>query len=163
MKKLILVLLLFSGFNLSAFEVYGLKSGMTKTEFYELTGCQAAVEKYNRENTYTKATLKWCFDGSLSLDYFEDINPSVFFQWTHEDKLWRVSLQHRKPSGILKGIAFKKAVQEAHPGMEVVESSSTNQYGTVEYLIVTYIDESLSNSSINHYTKSFLEELNNKK
>ena len=36
MKKLILLPLLFSAFYLSAFEVYGLKSGITKTEFYEL-------------------------------------------------------------------------------------------------------------------------------
>ena len=163
MKKLILLPLFFSAFYLSAFEVYGFKSGMTKTEFYELTNCQAAVDQFNIEYTYTKVELTSCFDGSLKPDYFEDIVPTVLFQWTHEDKLWRVSLQHVKRSGILQGIAYRRAVEEAHPGVDIVESSKTSKYGTTEYLTVNYIDESLSNNSIDHYAKNYLEELNNKK
>ena len=155
-------LLLFS-FNTYAFEVYGLKSGMTKTEFYELTDCQAGVDKYNRENSYSTAYLSWCLDSSIRLDYFNDISPTIFYQWTHEEKLWRVSLRHTKRKDILQGIAYKRAIQKAHPGMDILESSSTSQYGTTEFLTVTYIDDSLSESSIDHYVNIYLEDLNNKK
>ena len=61
--------------SLSAFEVYGIKSGMTKEEYYAAVDCQAGVDKYNVGKTGkydTKASLDWCEDSSLrDLPYFE--------------------------------------------------------------------------------------------
>ena len=171
MKKIILLPLLFSAFCLSAFEVYGLKGGMTKTEFYELTACQAFVDQYNKDNPPGKReTLKDISFCEYGIGYysvgsvkkvplFRNVKPSIYLQWTHDDKLWRVSVKHTKPEkvGILQGIAFERAVRESHPGMEIVESSYNSQYVNLDYLTVNYIDDALSDMSIKHYMNQYLE------
>ena len=171
MKKIILLPLLFSAFYLSAFEIYGLKGGMTKAEFYELTDCQAFVDQYNKDNPPGKrATAKnidFCEYGigyysagdSNKLPLFRNIKPSIYLQWTHDDKLWRVSVRHTKPEklGILQGIAYERAIRESHPGMEIKESSYKSQYVDIDYFTVTYIDDAVSEESIKHYVNQYLD------
>lgn len=168
MKKYLMALslsILFTN-SVNAFEVYGIKSGITKDEFYSLVGCQAVVDKYNSELTSsysTKAKLSWCQDGSLDLPYFEGMYPDRFMQWTHDDRLWRLQIRVRKTSGIIQGLAQQKAFQAAFPGMEIIESSSTSQYGTTNYMSVMLIDDALFQESLDYYEKDYLEKFNTKK
>lgn len=170
MKKLIFLPLLFSAFYLSAFELYGLKSGMTKDEFYELTNCQAYIDNYNStKSTYSDAkSLESCYSNIIGavengLNYFEGVLPRIYLDWTHDDRLWRADFTYFKKKGILQGIAFKEALQNAHPGKEIKETSTTSSYGTTEYLNVIYIDQALSDASINFYTEEFSKTIKNKK
>ncbi len=159
----------------SEFEVYGLKSGITKTEFYQLVNCQEFITNYNEKKSQylDSKNLTHCltapYNRSNTGEYeyanlpFFAIEPTLSLAWTHDDKLWRVVVQHQKPSGILEGIAYARAVSEAHPGMEIKEVSVRGEYSTKEYLTVTYIDNALSDNSINHYKSKYLTEINNKK
>ena len=161
----------------SEFEVYGLKSGITKTEFYELTKCQEFIDTYNEKSPPTRYSpakeLSYCLEAPYNsrntgnyeyanLPFFA-IEPVLSLAWTHDDKLWRVVVQHQKPSGILEGIAYAMAVSQAHPGMDIKESSVRGEYSTKEYLTVTYIDNALSDNSINHHLSEYLTKINNKK
>ena len=159
-------LLLFS-FNTYAFEVYGLKSGITKTEFYELTNCQAYIDQYNIDNPpsrYSPARTKnYCINNIIGaiadtdLDYFEGIaNSLIYTEWTHENKLWRIQIFYFKPGGILQGLAFMRALEEAFPGKEITEDSKGRQ-------VITFVDDTLSNGAIDHYKKQSLEKINYKK
>ena len=159
------------------FEIYGLKSGMTKAEYYELTNCQAFVDNFNaKKSRYQDAKdLTACLDvpktfgsehaeyGHESMAYFDGIGPDLGLSWTHDDRLWRVQIQETVPSGILQEIGFRRAFQDAFPALEVQESSSTSQYGTTEYLTVMFIDSDLSEVSVEHYQAEYLKKLNNKK
>lgn len=176
MKNLLFLPLLFLTVYLPAFDIYGLKSGMTKTEFYEMTNCQAFVDNYNlKKSSYSDTQdLTYCLEvpklwgsdhesyGHESMPYFDGIEPSISLEWTHDDKLWRVQLTDVIPSGILQSIAFKQAFAEAFPGMEIQESSSTTQYGTTNRLTVVYIDSTLSDQSVSFYKNEYLNELKNK-
>ena len=152
--------------SLSAFEVYGIKSGMTKEEYYAAVDCQANVDKYNEGKTGrydTKASLSWCEDTSLDLPYFEGMYPSRFLKWTHDDRIWRLHIRVRKNDGIIAGVAQRNAMQKAFPGKEITETSTTSQYGTTEYLSVLFIDNKVFQESLNHYEKDYLEKFNTKK
>ena len=168
MKKPLLALTLAILFTNSAiaFEVYGIKSGVTKDEYYELVGCQAAVDEYNVDKTSTyavKASLSWCQDGSIDLPYFEDVYPNKFMQWTHDDRLWRLQIRVLKRSGIIEGVAQELAMKEAFPGSEIVESSTSSQYGTTDYMSILFIDDKIFQESLDHYQKEYLEKFNTKK
>jgi hypothetical protein len=179
--KNILVFIIISLMSVAAysseFEVYGLKSGITKTEFYELTKCQEFIDTYNTKNPpsrYSPAKeLSYCLQAPYNsgntgeyeyanLSFFA-IEPSLSLAWTHDDKLWRVTATYEKASGILEGISYAMAVTQAHPGMDVKESSVRGEYGTKEYLTVHYIDDALSDNSVNHYLEIYLTKINNKK
>tara|TARA_Y100001970_G_C13756144_1_gene613414 strand:+ start:117 stop:611 length:495 start_codon:yes stop_codon:yes gene_type:complete len=164
MKKYLIILIstaLFSN-SLNAFEVYGIKSGITKEEYYALVDCQAAVDKYNSELTssYAKrARLSWCEDTSLDLAYFEGMYPGRFMQWTHDNRLWRLQIRVVKRSGIIEGLGQKRAMEAAFPEKEIIESSS----GTTEYMSVMFIDDKLFQESLKHYKDTYLERFNIKK
>lgn len=176
MKNLLFLPLLFLTAYLPAFDIYGLKSGMTKTEFYEMTNCQAFVDNYNlKKSSYSDTRdLTYCLEvpklwgsdhesyGHESMPYFDGIEPSIDLEWTHDDKLWRVQITDTVPKGILKSIAFKQAFAEAFPGIEIQESSSTSQYGTTNRLTVVYIDSTVSDQSVSFYKNEYLNELKNK-
>ena len=168
MKKYLLTLslaILFTNY-VNAFEVYGIKSGMAKDEFYSQVDCQAGVDKYNSELTSsysTRAKLSWCEDGSIDLPYFEGVFPDRFMEWTHDDRLWRLQIRVRKTSEIIQGLAQQKAFQAAFPGMEIIESSTTSQYGTSNFMSVLFIDDALFQESLDHYEKEYLEKFNTKK
>lgn len=179
-KKRIVFPILFSVFacNVYAFEVYGLKSGMTKSEYYELTDCQAYVDNYNsKKSKYSeKEDLKRCLSAPSSnltskhpeygysyMPYFDDIEPKLSLSWTHDDRLWRVQVTSVLPGGILPKIAFRKAFAEAFPGKEIKESEEIGQYSTTEYLTVMFIDNEISDESIEHHYKKFLLTLNKNK
>lgn len=168
MKKYLMALslaILFTN-SVSAFEVYGIKSGITKDEFYSLVDCQANVDKYNSElpSKYsTTAKLSWCQDKSLDLPYFEGVYPDRLMQWTHDDRLWRFQIRVIKHSGIIQGLAQKSAFQAAFPEMEIIETSSTNKYGTTNYMSIMFIDDAVFQESMNYYEKDYLEKFNTKK
>jgi len=176
MKNLLFLPLLFLTAYLPAFDIYGLKSGMTKTEFYEMTNCQAFVDNYNlKKSSYSDTRdLTYCLDvpklwgsdhesyGHESMPYFDGIEPSIDLEWTHDDKLWRVQITDTVPKGILKSIAFKQAFTEAFPGIEIQESSSTSQYGTTNRLTVVYIDSTVFDQSVSFYKNEYLNALKNK-
>lgn len=176
MKNLLFLPLLFLTVYLPAFDIYGLKSGMTKTEFYEMTNCQAFVDNYNlkKSNYSDTQDLTYCLEvpklwgsdhesyGHESMPYFDGIEPSINLEWTHDDKLWRVQITDTVPKGILTSIAFKQAFAEAFPGIEIQESSSTSQYGTTNRLTVVYIDSTVSDQSVSFYKNEYLNELKNK-
>ena len=153
--------------SLSAFEVYGIKSGMTKEEYYAAVDCQAGVDKYNVGKTGkydTKASLDWCEDSSLrDLPYFEGMYPGRFLEWTHDDRIWRLHIRVTKSDGIISGIAQRNAMEKAFPGKEITESSSTSKYGTTEYLSIFFIDNKVFQESLNHYEKKYLDLFNTKK
>ena len=168
MKKPLLALalaILFTN-SASAFEVYGIKSGITKDGYYELVGCQAAVDEYNVDKTSkysTKATLSWCQDGSLAVPYFEGVYPGRFMEWTHDDRLWRLQIRVVKSSGLIEALAQKFAMQKAFPGSDIVESSTSSQYGTTDYMSILFIDDELFQESLDHHQKEYLEKFNTKK
>ena len=168
MKKYLIALslaILFTN-SVSAFEVYGIKSGITKDEFYSVVDCQANVDKYNSELTSSysaKASLSWCQDGSIDIPYFEGVYPGRFMQWTHDDRLWRLQIRVTKNGGIIQGLAQKSAFQAAFPGMEIIESSSTSQYGTTNYMSIMFIDDAVFQESLDYYEKDYLEKFNTKK
>ncbi len=168
MKKYLIILIstaLFSN-SLNAFEVYGIKSGITKEEYYALVDCQAEVDKYNSELTSsysTRAKLSWCEDASLDLAYFEGMYPGRFMQWTHDNRLWRLQIRVTKRSGIIEGLGQKRGMEAAFPGKEIIESSSTSQYGTTEYMSIMFIDDKLFQESLKHYKDAYLERFNIKK
>ena len=178
-KRIIFILSMIAPYGVLAepFEIYGLKSGITKTEFYELTNCQAFIDNQKvKKSSYQDAyELKDCLDvpklwgsdhasyGYQSMPYFDGIEPDFGLEWTHDDKLWRVQLQSRVRGGILQKGAFKDAFSKAYPGKDIQESSSTDQYGTTQYLNVVFTDSTLSAISTKHYQDKYLSELNNKK
>tara|TARA_B100000401_G_C52463894_1_gene557820 strand:+ start:115 stop:621 length:507 start_codon:yes stop_codon:yes gene_type:complete len=168
MKKYLIILIstaLFSN-SLNAFEVYGIKSGITKDEYYALVDCQANVDKYNEGKTGrydVKASLSWCEDKSLDLPYFEGMYPDRFMQWTHDNRLWRLQIRVRKVSGIIEELAQKRAMEAAFPRKEIIESSTTSQYGTTEYMSVMFIDDKLFQESLKFYKDIYLEKFNIKK
>jgi hypothetical protein len=178
-SRIIFILSVIASFGVLAepFEIYGLKSGITKTQFYELTNCQAFIDNHKaKKSSYQDAyKLEDCLDvpklwgsdhsdyGHTSMPFFDGIEPDFALEWTHDDKLWRVQLQSRVPSGILQKIAFKDAFSKAYPGQDILESSSTDKYGTKHYLNVVFTDSTLSAISMKHYHNKYLSELNNKK
>ena len=165
MKKYLMTLclaILFTN-SLSAFEVYGLKSGMTKDEFKVATNCTADIAEYNKEaetNRYRDARDEnYCLEAPKSLSYWKGIKPSVSTEWTHDDKLWRVGLTYVVPEkGILQKIAFRQAVEEANRGIDIQEDSYTYSSSTTNYLIAVYIDNKLSDVSVKHYKDEYLEQ-----
>ena len=180
MKKILIFIILTMAtltVHSTEFEIYGLKSGITKTEFYELTKCQEFIDTYNAKktpSTYSPAKgLSYCLQAPYNslntgeyayanLPFF-GIEPTVSLKWTHDERLWRVSLNYEKPKGILEGIAYQRAVQEAHPGMDIVESTVNGQYSNKDYLTVNYIDGPLSDSSIEHQFGLYSAKINDKK
>ena len=178
-NRIIFILSVIASFGVLAerFEIYGLKSGITKTEFYELTNCQAFIDnqKVKKSSYDSDYELKDCLGipklwgsdhakyGHKSMPYFDDIKPDFGLEWTHDDKLWRVQLQSRVPGGILQKVAFTDAFSKAYPGQDIQESSSTDKYGTTHYLNVVFTDDTLSAISTKHYHDKYLSELNNKK
>ena len=179
--RIIFILSMIAPFGVLAepFEIYGLKSGITKTEFYELTKCHEFIAAYNTKKPPTRYTvakeLSHCLDvpklwgsdhasyGYQSMPYFDGIQPKFGLEWTHDDKLWRVQLQGTVRGGILQKGAFKDAFSKAYPGKDIQESSSTNEYGTTHYLNVVFTDSTLSAISTKYYRDKYLSELNNKK
>ena len=169
MKKLILLPLLFSAFYLSAFEVYGLKGGITKTEFYELVNCQEFIDKYNTDNppgTYTSAkTLYHCWNGAYGgkvltseLAYFEGI-PSVEIklQWNHDDRLYLIQLSFVQPlHDNIEFMAFQEAVKETFPDWEIIDTNDGR-------MSITKSDRDLFNESFAYYKNQSLEKINQKK
>ena len=169
MKKLILLPLLFSAFCLSAFEAYGLKSGITKTEFYELVNCQEFIDKYNTDNPssrYASAKeLNHCSNGAFrgtvlteELDYFEGI-PSVEITllWNHEDRLYRIQLGFKQPlNDVIEFEAFQVAVKETFPDWEIIDTNDGR-------LTISKSDKDLFNESFAYYKKQSLEKINQKK
>ena len=136
----------------------------------KLNSPKTFIDNYNStKSTYSDAKTLGSCDSNIigsverELEYFEGVSPSIYLDWTHDDRLWRADFTYFKRKGILQGIAFKKAVQNAHPGKEIKETSSTSSYGTTEYLNVIYIDQALSDASINFYTEEFSKAVNNKK
>ena len=147
----------------SAFEVYGLKSGMTKDEFKVATNCTADLAEYNKRAEASRyldtKDENYCLDAPRGLSYWKGIKPSVSPKWTHDDKLWRVGLTYTVPQkGILQKIAFRQAVEEANQGIDIQEDSYTYSGNTTNYLIAVYIDKKLSNVSVKHYKDEYLEQ-----
>jgi len=178
-KRIIFILSVIASVGVLAepFEIYGLKSGMTKTEFYELTNCQAFIDNFEvkKKSDEWSLYLTDClnapspgssdneYSGYKSMPYFDDIEPDVALDWTHDNKLWRVQLISRVPDGILQNIAFRNAFSQAYPGKDIQESSSTVVNRTINYLSVVFIDSALSAISEKYYQDKYLSELNNRK
>jgi hypothetical protein len=147
MKRfLVIPVFLFISIQAQAFEYRCLKGGMSKAEFH--TACNTA-QILSNHGDYSKSdieeSLHYGFDYSgSSLDGKRNY-ISLF--WTEDDLLWRVQIRYTKSDDILRGIAKMQAIAETFPNEEIQESSSSNSYGTTEYMSIVLVDHAVSNAA----------------
>ena len=65
----------------------------------------------------------------------------------------------------LKGRPIEKEIDlnELFPDSEIKETSTTSQYGTTHYRIITFIDQSEYQKNEDYYATQYLDEINFKK
>jgi len=83
----------------------------------------------------------------------------VYLDFTQDKILWRISVSFYIPSDTLEKIALKKAIKKYFSGREIKEESTSSQYGTSHYYIVTMVDNKISDKAIEKHVKSFIKEM----
>jgi hypothetical protein len=155
MKKLIIGFSLgLLSISVNAFDYHGIKSGMTSEEVQTLLKCEykSSCELGDDDDPEDK----------LALDaFFGNVKPTGFkkmeFQYTKDDKLWRIVLKFEGPLfGITRSAGFKTALAEKYPDSPLQEESDRTGYFPKTIYSAFLIDSQLFADDIQHFHNEYL-------
>ena len=115
-----------------AFDYHGIKSGMAANEVNSQIGCTEYCSSIDYRQIET-------FFGE------ENRPPALWtmsFSYTSDDKLWRIQLSFIERSGT-GGVAQQRILAELYPDADLQKSSSSNEYGTTNFINALLVDNTL--------------------
>lgn len=147
-KGMTLVLIASLSFSVSAFEFKGIKSGMTKEEVSAIAGGEYSLDKEEAEGWLNRT-------GDSS-----GISEGVSFEYTHDGKLYGMTIKFSPPNMFLRGKArdggrdlFYSEI--CNDGYKV----ATNRYTDKQYLECNMVDERELARAIKHYRDEYADKV----
>ena len=131
-------------FSISAFEFKGIKSGMVKEEVSAITGGEYSLDKEEAEGWLNRTGDK------------TGISEGVSFEYTHEGRLYGMTIEFTPPNMFLRGKArdggrdlFYSEI--CNDGYKVV----TNRYNDKQHLECSMVDKQELTRAIKHYRDEY--------